>query len=202
MKHIYLTILSCILILNFNNANAQSAFARYKVQYGPTAVGGFLPVHLNIVYNVWVDSNFIEIVGIEDSFSAEIPTNFSELKKHPQNEHIIIDRKSQIGLFVNEGKYANIEPISPVKTERNQKCSTMFINDSATITVCNNISQLVSPGVLINNKNTGGVKSIRTSKTSIELIGTPSTSKRKLDYQQKFANIKKSKVIDSFSFFK
>ncbi len=100
-------LLFAILLGIYTNDYAQSSFAIYKVV---SSVGaekiGFLS-ELRVTYDVWADSNFVEIVGVEDT--VVVSGADSKLNANPSQEHIIISIKDSIVFHLQKSFFVYIK---------------------------------------------------------------------------------------------
>lgn len=184
-------------------SNAQCFYAKYKVTTEPTMLSGILPVSLHIIYNVWADSNFIEIIGTDDSIVSDIPANFEELKKNSKDEHIVIERRTGIGFFVKDNKYVYVKKAKVLSKTKAGDCFTIQTYEKSQIRVCKNIRSMMTPGILFDLPEVPyGVEWFKSKNSTIKLASKISTSDRTLNYQNLFDKIDVSKITDTVDFYK
>lgn len=195
-------ILILYIFCSKNTINAQSIYAKYKVEY-KSVLGGLLPVKLHMIYHVWADDKYIEIIGSDDSMSFDFPVNASKLQKYSRNGHVIIYRAGGLGYYVNEHKYVKVTKTKVTTEEIDALCSTLIVTKNSTIKTCKEIDTLMSPGILLDLVNKyGGIKEVTTPDMSIHLISPVAKSAKKLNYSAQFADVNARTLEEEINFFK
>ena len=161
---------------------------------------GIQPVSLHCIYDLWADNEFIEIIGSEDSLISTIPTNVSALYVNSTNKHLVIQKSTGIGYFFDENKYVYVQSIQVKKGGHKNDCYIVKDKLNVQYKICNNLNKNMTPGLLFNTQQSGGVQSAASKKLNMKLISPITSSSKSLDYQSIFSS--PIQVSDTINFFK
>lgn len=178
---------------------SQTMHAQYKVTLKAAKLLGILPVELHCIYNVWANNEFIEIIGSNDSLTSTFPSNFSLLDINAINRHLIIQKNTGIGYFLDEQKYVYVQTIKAKKITKKNDCYVLKDKSGVRFYLCNRINKNMTPGLLFNPAQINGVQSAVSKNITMKLITTISNSSRKIDYDSIFSNA--NQIKDTINFF-
>ncbi|HEX7845189.1 MAG TPA: hypothetical protein VF476_05255 [Chitinophagaceae bacterium] len=204
------SILFC-LILFHNGGYAQVHRARYECLLGgqiniPDSTGSSnagntrFPLITRISYDLQADENYLYISSKIIS-SLAIPA--ADVENKASYSRVIIDLKKEIAYFPEEKEYKRVKKYQVIGT-----CVTDSIGnklngiDSLTLVqFSSKMPWFVSPGVILHNRDCGGITHIKTSDYTIKLISYDTAGTGGLNYSDLFKKIDINLIKKYYEFF-